>query len=127
MKALKITAVGSLLALMGASQAQSPSTGWNNVYGFGTPAAVQQRLTQADLVAKGEAGYYDGLGRTVVTNNVFSSYSVGSINQNTTTVSIVGNGSSATVNNESYNAGNLNGSISVTDISDSVVSGGVAR
>jgi hypothetical protein len=121
MKASKIVALGFLLLISGVSQGQSPSSGWNNVYGFGSPATVQQRLTQADLIAKGESDYYEGLGKTVVTNYSFSSYSVGSINQNTTTVSIVGEGNNATVNNEGFNSGNLNGSISWTDISDSRV------
>ncbi len=104
-----------------AAQAQSPSGSWNGVHTFGGSSAAQQKMTQADLIAKREAGYYDGLGKTVVNNYSFSSYSVGSINQNTTTVSIVGEGNSASVVNNGYNSGNLDGSISWTDISNSNV------
>jgi hypothetical protein len=103
---------------------QSPSVNWNGVHTFSSASTTQQKLSQADLIAKREAGYYDNIGKTIVSNYVFSSNTVGSITENTTNVSIVGDGVSNIVQ-ESSNTGNLDGSIRWSTTSNSQVDGEV--
>lgn len=112
------------MSLTAWAHGQSPSVNWNGVHAFSSASSTQQKLTQADMIAKREAGYYDNVGKTVVNNYVFSSNTVGSITENTTTVSIVGDGVS-TIVQESTNTGDLDGSIRWDVISDSQVDSGV--
>lgn len=76
------------------------------------------------MIAKREAGYYDNIGKTIVSNYVFSSNTVGSITENTTNVSIVGDGVS-NITQESSSTGNLDGSIQWSTTSNSQVDGEV--
>lgn len=50
-----------------ATSAQTVSGDWNSSYAFPSSSRQQIQLLQADLIAKREAGYYDGLGKSVVT------------------------------------------------------------
>lgn len=91
-----------------------------------------QQMLQADLIAKKDAGYYERIGENkntyYVTNNSTDNstnstndnrsgsfqetYSVGSLNASTSTVTIEGDGNAVNADNTANNDGAVNGSIS---------------
>jgi|GEM_PF-5281595 hypothetical protein len=64
--------------------ADSGGADWNTSYSFPGSARHQTNMSQADLIAKRESGYYDGLGKSTV-NNITSS-TVGTMTTMNTTV-----------------------------------------
>lgn len=124
MRIVKSLAVALAVTTSLWAHGQSPSVNWNGVYTFSSASSTQQKLSQADMIAKREAGYYDNIGKTIVSNYVFSSNTVGSITENTTNVSIVGDGVS-NITQESSSTGNLDGSIQWSTTSNSQVDGEV--
>lgn len=97
----------------------------------GTSTKTQQ-MQQADLIAKEDAGYYDRIGENRNTYNVTNNstvtsstvnndnrtgsfqetYSVGSLNASTSTISVEGSSNSINADNTARNEGTVNGSIS---------------
>lgn len=97
-----------LLALPAAAAfADSSGTDWSSSYGFAGTAKHQTNMVQADLIAKKESDYYNGLGKTVVNN--ISTTSVGTMTTSTTTI----DGFNNTVGIDSQNTGGLNASMSI--------------
>lgn len=70
----------------------SPSADWNGSYGFSSASERNVRLLQADIIKKGEVGYYEGLANQTyhVTNNV-TNKTINEIGQQTTTIGAVNN------------------------------------
>lgn len=86
------------------------SADWSGSYNFPSVARQQSNMTQADLIAKREAGYYDNIGKTTVYN--ISSTSIGAISQDEITI----NGDGNTVTSTSSNTGGLDSSVNVQSI-----------
>lgn len=59
--------IAVLLAAPLAVYAQTASGDWNGSYNFITSSRQQINLMQADFIAKREADYYSGLGKSIVT------------------------------------------------------------
>ena len=91
------------------AQAQG-SADWSGSYNFPSVARQQSNMSQADLIAKREAGYYDNIGKTTVYN--ISSTSIGSISQDEITI----NGDGNNVTTTSSNTGGLDSSVNVQSI-----------
>ncbi len=114
------------ILLVLATQAWAQTRGdWSGSYGFPSNGASRQviQLTQSDLIAKKEAGYYDGLGKNTFYTNQVTTYSVGALNQSTTSVTVGGTGNQVGVSADSGSAGNIDGSVGLIDISRSTVGG----
>lgn len=79
-------------------------------------ARHQSNMTQADLIAKREAGYYDGLGKTQVYN--ISTNTIGTMNTMTTNI----DGENNTVRSDSYSSGSLDASVLIQSLSSSSIS-----
>jgi len=105
------------LMLSNVAIAQSPSKDWNANYNFSGPGANSSRLLQADLIERMKNGYYDSFGPGDINLNSFSTNTIGTLNNYTTTID--GEGNTVTNDSTSTNSGNLNGSINV--ISNSLV------
>lgn len=86
------------------------SADWSGSYNFPSVARQQSGMTQADLIAKREAGYYDNIGKTTVYN--ISSTSIGAISQDEITI----NGDGNSVSTVSSNTGGLDSSVNVQSI-----------
>jgi hypothetical protein len=112
------TAVFASLVVFGCGSAlaDSPGSDWSSSYGFPGSAKHQTNMTQADLIAKREAGYYDGLGKTEVYN--ITTTSIGTMTTSTTTIS----GNENNVMAESLNSGGLDAGVLVQSLQGSSVS-----
>lgn len=97
----------SCVLLCGVASADSSGSDWSGSYGFPGSAKHQTNMTQADLIAKREAGYYDGLGKTQVYN--ISTTTIGTMNTMNTTI----DGENNTVASDSYSSGNLDASVAI--------------
>jgi hypothetical protein len=91
-------------------QAQG-SADWSGSYAFPSVSRQQSNLSQADLIAKREAGYYDNIGQTTVYN--ISSTSIGAMSQDQITI----NGDGNNVSGIASNTGGLDSSVNVQSIS----------
>jgi hypothetical protein len=107
-----------LLALNLSTTALADSGGsdWSTSYGFAGAGKHQTNLTQADLIAKRESGYYDGLGKTQVYN--IATNSVGTMNTMTTTIS----GDSNSVVSDSLSSGSMDASVGIQSLTGSSIS-----
>ncbi|NDP65034.1 hypothetical protein [Polaromonas sp.] len=96
-----------LLAVLHWNTAWADSSGsdWSTSYGFAGAAKHQTNMTQADLIAKRESGYYDGLGKTNVNN--INSNTIGTMTTMNTTIS----GNSNNVAADSLSSGSMDASI----------------
>lgn len=96
--------------------ADSSGSDWNSSYSLPGVARHQSNMTQADLIAKREAGYYDGLGKTQVYN--ISTNTIGTMNTMTTNI----DGENNTVRSDSYSSGSLDASVLIQSLSSSSIS-----
>jgi hypothetical protein len=94
----------------GSALADSSGSDWSSSYGFAGSAKHQTNMTQADLIAKKESGYYDGLGKSQVYN--ITTTSVGTMTTSTTTI----NGNDNNVMAESLNSGGLDAGVLVQSL-----------
>jgi len=104
------------LALSPLAHADSGGSDWSTSYGFPGASKHQTNLTQADLIAKREAGYYDGLGKTEVYN--ISTNTIGTMNTMTTTI----DGENNTVASDSYSSGSMDASVGIQSLAGSTIS-----
>jgi hypothetical protein len=112
----KILALTCLLALpCAAAWADSAGSDWSGSYGFPGSAKHQTNMTQADLIAKRDAGYYDGLGKTEVYN--ITTTSIGTMTSSTTTIT----GNDNNVSSDSLNSGGLDAGVLVQSLQGSTV------
>ena len=107
-----------LLSLgMGVSaHADSSGSDWSTSYSFPGSGKHQTNMSQADLIAKKEAGYYDGLGKSQVYN--ISTNTIGTMNTMTTTIDGTGN----TVASDSYSSGSMDASVGIQSLAGSSIS-----
>lgn len=98
-----------------AAWADSAGSDWSSSYGFPGAGKHQTNMTQADLIAKKESGYYDGLGKSEVYN--ITSTSIGTMTTSTTTI----NGNENNVMAESLNSGGLDAGVLVQSLQGSSV------
>ena len=122
----KIIKFISLVLLVLSTHAVAQTRGdWSGSYGFPSSGASRQAiaLTQADLIAKKEGGYYDGLGKNTTTlySTQINTYSVGALDQSTTNIQNQGSGT-VTFTGGARSEGSLNSSVGITDIRNSNVS-----
>lgn len=87
------------------------SADWSGSYGFPSTAKHQTNMSQADLIAKREAGYYDNIGKTTVYN--ITTTSIGTMSEDTINI----NGENNTVTASGSNTGSLDASVGVQGIS----------
>jgi hypothetical protein len=115
----KLTFLSRLICMLvlpaGSALADSAGTDWSGSYGFPGAGKHQTNMTQADLIAKKESGYYDGLGKNQVYN--ITTTSVGTMTTSTTTI----NGNSNNVSAESLNSGGLDAGVLVQSLQGSSV------
>lgn len=95
--------------------ADSAGSDWNASFGFPGSAKHQTNMTQADLIAKKESGYYDGLGKSQVYN--ITTTSIGTMTTSTTTIS----GNDNNVASDSLNSGALDAGVLVQSLQGSSV------
>lgn len=95
--------------------ADSAGSDWNASFGFPGSSKHQTNLTQADLIAKKESGYYDGLGKSQVYN--ITTTSIGTMTTSTTTIS----GNENNVASDSLNSGALDAGVLVQSLQGSSV------
>ena len=88
-----------------AAWADSGGSDWSGSYGFPGAGKHQTNMTQADLIAKREAGYYEGLGKTEVYN--ITTTSIGTMSTLNTTIT----GNSNNVAADSLSSGSLDASV----------------
>ena len=96
-------------------RADSAGSDWSGSYGFMGSAKHQTNMTQADLIAKKETGYYDGLGKSQVYN--ITTTSIGTMTTSTTTI----NGNENNVSSDSLNSGGLDAGVLVQSLQGSSV------
>lgn len=107
----KLTRAICLLALpCAAAWADSAGSDWSGSYGFMGAAKHQTNMNQADLIAKKESGYYDGLGKSEVYN--ITTTSVGTMTTSTTTIT----GNDNNVASDSLNSGGLDAGVLVQSL-----------
>lgn len=113
----KLISIACALTLSAtAAWADSAGSDWSGTYGFMGAAKHQTNMNQADLIAKKETGYYDGLGKSQVYN--ISTTSVGTMTTSTTTIT----GNDNNVSSDSLNSGGLDAGVLVQSLSGSTVS-----
>ena len=120
----KIIKFISLVLLVLSTHAVAQTRGdWSGSYGFPSSGASRQAiaLTQADLIAKKDGGYYDGLGKNTINSTQINTYSVGALDQSTTNIQNQGSGT-VTFTGGARSEGSLNSSVGITDIRNSNVS-----
>ena len=100
-----LTAICLLALPWGAAWADSAGSDWSGSYGFMGAAKHQTNMNQADLIAKKESGYYDGLGKSQVYN--ITTTSVGTMTTSTTTIT----GNDNNVSSDSLNSGGLDAGV----------------
>lgn len=68
----------SLIPFCTTAFAERPSADWAESWSFPSTAARTNQLIQADMIAKRESGYYDGVGKisNYIQNNVSNAYGV---------------------------------------------------
>jgi hypothetical protein len=117
-KPLAICLLAPMLALVmgGSARADSGGSDWSTSYSFPGSGKHQTNMTQADLIAKSESGYYDGLGKTEVYN--ISTNTIGTMNTMTTTIDGTGN----TVASDSYSSGSMDASVGIQSLAGSSIS-----
>jgi hypothetical protein len=105
------------------SFAAGPSNEWTQGWQPSTPQERAAQFTQADLIAKREAGYYKNIGSTNIT--YYSTTAAGTLN--TTNITITGNNNSPSVSSTGTNSGSQNGSINTGSqlFGDGVINNGV--
>lgn len=105
------------------SFAAGPSNEWTQGWQPSTPQDRAAQFTQADLIAKREAGYYKNIGSTNIT--YYSTTAAGTLN--TTNITITGNNNSPSVSSTGTNSGSQNGSINTGSqlFGDGVINNGV--
>jgi hypothetical protein len=103
------------LVMAAAAQADSGGSDWSTSYSFSSSAKQQTNLTQADLIAKRESGYYDGLGKTEVYN--ITTTAIGTMTTTTNTV----NGNSNNVAADSLSSGSLDASVKIQSLISSAL------
>jgi hypothetical protein len=107
----KLTTAICLLALPYAvAWADSAGSDWSGSYGFMGSMKHQTNMNQADLIAKKETGYYDGLGKSEVYN--ITTTSVGTMTTSTTTIT----GNDNNVSSDSLNSGGLDAGVLVQSL-----------
>lgn len=147
-------------SIAGAQNFSNAGTDWNSSYNFPSASSRSVALQGADLAKKAETGYYDNIGRSSTTlyNNIdrstgavtvtaadgayvdvgnqtgedsgISTYSVGAVNNVSSTIS--GTGNAASITADSLNSGCQDGRIVSTsgtgqiDISTGAAAGSVA-
>ena len=110
-----LTAICLLVLPWASAWADSAGSDWSGSYGFMGSAKHQTNMTQADLIAKKESGYYDGLGKSQVYN--ITTTSIGTMTTSTTTI----NGNDNNVAAESLNSGGLDAGVLVQSLQGSSV------
>lgn len=100
-----LTAICLLVLPWASAWADSAGSDWSGSYGFMGSAKHQTNMNQADLIAKKESGYYDGLGKSQVYN--ITTTSIGTMT--TSTTSITGNDNN--VSSDSLNSGGLDAGV----------------
>lgn len=110
-----LPAICLLVLPCAAAWADSAGSDWSGSYGFPGAGKHQTNMTQADLIAKREAGYYDGLGKTEVYN--ITTTSVGTMTTSNTTI----NGNDNNVASESANSGGLDAGVLVQSLRSSSI------
>jgi hypothetical protein len=103
-------------AVCGVAQADSGGADWNTSYGFPGSARHQTNMTQADLIAKREAGYYNNVGKNEVYN--ITTNTVGTMNTMTSTV----NGNDNNISSDSLSSGSMDASVQIQSLSGSSLS-----
>ncbi len=112
----KLSCTFCLLALpVAVVWADSAGSDWSGSYGFMGVAKHQTNMNQADLIAKKETGYYDGLGKSQVYN--ITTTSVGTMTTSTTTIS----GNDNNVSSDSLNSGGLDAGVLVQSLQSATV------
>lgn len=107
----KLTTAICLLALpCAAAWSDSAGSDWSGSYGFMGSGKHQTNMNQADLIAKKETGYYDGLGKSQVYN--ITTTSVGTMTTSTTTIT----GNDNNVASDSLNSGGLDAGVLVQSL-----------
>lgn len=99
-----------------AAQADSSGSDWGSSYSFTSPSKQQINMSQADMIAKKESGYYDGLGKTEVYN--IATTSIGTMTTTTNTI----NGNSNNVAADSLSSGSLDASVKIQSLVSSALS-----
>lgn len=123
------------------------SPDWSGNYSFSSTGDRNLRLLQADILEKHEQGYYESLGKTTVNqyvntnintdnstnidgNLIYDSsgqqntYSVGAINNSSTTINNNGNYNNIDVSNSAESEGCQNASINISESGTSAGSAG---
>lgn len=90
--------------------ADSGGSDWSTSYGFAGTSKHQINMSQADLIAKRESGYYDGLGKSEVYN--IATTSIGTMTTTTNTV----NGNSNNVAADSLSSGSMDASVKIQSL-----------
>lgn len=96
--------------------ADSGGSDWSSSYGFPGTTKHQTNMSQADLIAKRESGYYDGLGKSEVYN--ITTTSIGTMTTTTNTV----NGNSNNVAADSLSSGSMDASVKIQSLISSELS-----
>jgi hypothetical protein len=104
------------LTLSAAAWADSGGSDWSTSYSFPSASKHQTNMSQADLIAKRESGYYDGLGKSVTYN--ISTNTIGTMNTMTATI----DGDNNTVASDSLSSGSLDASVAIQSLSSSTIS-----
>ena len=105
-----------VLLACGAAQADSGGADWNSSYGFAGTAKHQTNMSQADLIAKRESGYYDNLGKTSVYN--ITTNTIGTMNTMTSTVE----GNNNNITSDSLSSGSMDASVKIQSLAGSSLS-----
>lgn len=103
------------LTLSNLALADSGGSDWSTSYTFTSPSKQQTNMSQADLIAKKESGYYDGLGKSEVYN--IATTAIGTMTTTTNTV----NGNSNNVAADSLSSGSLDASVKIQSLVSSAL------
>ena len=113
----KVFCLCLLAALAGtAARADSGGSDWSTSYGFPGAGKHQTNMSQADMIAKRESGYYDGLGKSQVYN--ITTTSIGTMTTSTTSIT----GNSNNVAADSISSGSLDASVQLQTLISSTQS-----
>jgi hypothetical protein len=112
-KTLALCLIGLLTSA--AAQADSSGSDWGSSYTFTSPSKQQTNMSQADLIAKKESGYYNGLGKTEIYN--ISTTAIGTMTTTNNTV----NGNSNNVAADSVSSGSLDASVKIQSLVSSAL------
>lgn len=105
-----------LLLCTAAAHADSGGSDWNTSYGFPGAGRHQTNMTQADLIAKRESGYYNNVGRTDVYN--ITSNTIGTMNTMTSTIE----GNNNNISSDSLSSGSMDASVMIQSLTGSSLS-----